>query len=151
MSQGCIRAYASTRFFCKNQVQQLLDIDGALHMTYDDFNCFCESLPATNYVMQWGGSHVWKVGAKVFAIGGWADADANPAFTFKVEPMAFAVLCDQPGLRPAPYFASRGMKWIQCYAKPRPSDAQLKELLQDSHRIVARGLTKKARKDLGLD
>lgn len=120
-------------------------------MTYDDFNRFCESLLATNYVMQWGGSHVWKVGAKVFAIGGWADENANPAFTFKVEPMAFDVLSDQPGLRPAPYFASRGMKWIQCYAKPGPSDAQLKELLQDSHRIVARGLTKTARKDLGLD
>ena len=117
-------------------------------MTYDDFNRFCGHLPATSYVMQWGGSHVWKVGAKVFAIGGWADAEA---FTFKVDPMAFDVLSSQPGLRPAPYFASRGMKWIQCYAKPGPSDAQLKDLLRESHRIVARGLTKKARGDLGLD
>ena len=136
---------------CENRVSLPLELEDALDVTYDDFNRFCERLPATNYVMQWGGSHVWKVGAKVFAIGGWADADANPAFTFKVEPMAFDVLSDQPGLRPAPYFASRGMKWIQCYAKPGPSDAQLKDLLQDSHRIVAGGLTKKARKDLGLD
>ncbi|MCR6659935.1 MAG: hypothetical protein NVV72_11555 [Asticcacaulis sp.] len=24
-------------------------------------------------VVQWGGAHVWKVGGKVFAIGGWHD------------------------------------------------------------------------------
>lgn len=40
-------------------------------MTYDEFNAFCESQPATSYVMQWNNSHVWKVGGKVFAIGGW--------------------------------------------------------------------------------
>ncbi|MEG3695136.1 MmcQ/YjbR family DNA-binding protein, partial [Vibrio coralliirubri] len=34
-------------------------------MTYDEFNAFCESLPATSYVMQWNNSHVWKVGGKV--------------------------------------------------------------------------------------
>lgn len=118
-------------------------------VTYDDFNRFCEALPATNYVMQWGGSHVWKVGTKVFAIGGWADE--APAFTFKVDAIAFDVLSTQPGLRPAPYFASRGMKWIQCYAKPGPSDAQLEALLRESYRIVALGLTKKSRRELGLD
>jgi len=39
-------------------------------MTYEEFNDFCGSLAATSYVVQWGGSHVWKVGGKVFAIGG---------------------------------------------------------------------------------
>lgn len=29
-------------------------------MTYEEFNQFCGSLPATSYVMQWGDSHVWK-------------------------------------------------------------------------------------------
>ena len=40
-------------------------------MTYDEFNEFCSALPATSHVIQWGESHVWKVGEKVFAIGGW--------------------------------------------------------------------------------
>ena len=40
-------------------------------MTYEEFNAFCGGLPATTYVVQWGGAHVWKVGGKVFAIGGW--------------------------------------------------------------------------------
>lgn len=117
-------------------------------MTYEAFNKLCEGLPATTYVMQWGGAHVWKVGGKVFAIGGWAKD--RPAFTFKVDPIAYDILSDQPGLRPAPYFATRGMKWIQHYAQPGPSDAQLRALVVESHRIVALGLTKKRRRELGL-
>jgi predicted DNA-binding protein (MmcQ/YjbR family) len=46
-------------------------------MTYDDFNAFCGALPATTYGMQWGGAHVWKVGDKIFAVGGWEEAQAG--------------------------------------------------------------------------
>ncbi len=117
-------------------------------MTYDEFNAFCRALPATSYVMQWGGSHVWKVGGKVFAIGGWADGEA--AFTFKVNDIAYEMMKDQPGLRPAPYLTSRGMKWIQHYASPGLADAELKDYLRESHRIVALGLSKKKQRELGL-
>ena len=117
-------------------------------MTYEEFNAFCRALPATGYVMQWGGSHVWKVGGKVFAIGGWADG--QPAFTFKVNDLSYEVLKEQPGLRPAPYLASRGMTWIQDYAKPGLSDDELRDYLRQSHRIVASGLSKKKQRELGL-
>ncbi len=117
-------------------------------MTYDEYNAFCEALPTTTYVMQWGGSHVWKVGGKVFAIGGWADGEE--AYTFKVSDISFEILGDQPGLRPAPYLASRGFKWIQHYAKPGLANAELKDYLQESHRIVALGLSKKKQRELGL-
>jgi len=117
-------------------------------LTYDEYNAFCGALPATTYVMQWGGSHVWKVGGKVFAIGGWVDEEAG--FTFKVNEIAYEMMKDQPGLRPAPYFASRGFKWIQHYASPGLADAELKDYLRESYRIVARGLSKKKQRDLGL-
>jgi predicted DNA-binding protein (MmcQ/YjbR family) len=100
-------------------------------------------------VVQWGGSHVWKVGGKVFAIGGWDDGQ-EAHITFKVSGVAYELLQQQPGLRPAPYLASRGMKWIQHYAKPGLADRDLKRYLQESHRIVALGLSKKQRKVLGL-
>src|SRR5262245_10926551 len=119
-------------------------------MTYDDYNAFCGSLPATTHVVQWGGSHVWKVGGKVFAIGGWDDGQ-EPHFTFKVSEIAYEVLRDRKGLRPAPYLASRGMKWIQHYAKPGLSDRALRDYLRESHRIVALGLSRKSRKALGLE
>ena len=117
-------------------------------MTYDEFNAFCRALPATTYVVQWGGSHVWKVGGKVFAIGGWDDG--APRFTFKVTKLSYEILKDQPGLRPAPYLAARGMTWIQHYDAPGLADDALKDYLRQSHRIVAAGLTKKLRRELGL-
>ena len=117
-------------------------------MTYEEFNAFCEELPAPTYVMQWGGSHVWKVGGKVFAIGGWADD--QEAYTFKVSEIAFEMLREEPGLRPAPYLASRGMKWIQHYSDPGLTDEDLKDYLRQSHRIVAQGLSKKKQRELGL-
>src|SRR5271163_2014968 len=90
-------------------------------MTYKEFNKLCRGLPATTYVMQWGGSHVWKVGGKVFAIGGWQEEEAS--FTFKVSDIAYEMLKEQPGLRPAPYLASRGLKWIQCQRRSKNASA----------------------------
>jgi predicted DNA-binding protein (MmcQ/YjbR family) len=119
-------------------------------MNYDDYNNFCRTLPATTYVVQWGNSHVWKVGGKVFAIAGWEKAD-KPAFTFKVSELNFDVLGGQPGFRPAPYLASRGMKWIQQYHVPKSEIEELKYYLRESYRIVSLGLTKKKQKELGLN
>ena len=62
-------------------------------MTYEEYNDFCRSQTATTYVVQWGISHVWKVGGKVFAIGGWEKTD-KPAFTFKASELNFEILKD---------------------------------------------------------
>ena len=119
-------------------------------MTYDEFNDFCASLKHTTHVVQWGGSDVWKIGGKVFAIGGWDDG-SGAFYTFKVSKIAFEVLSDQPGLRPAPYLASRGMSWIQHYGEPGLPDKELKDHLKESYRLVSLGLTKKLQKELGLN
>lgn len=117
-------------------------------MSPDVFNTFCASLPHTTYVMQWGGSHVWKVGRKVFAIG-WDEVD-GPAHTFKTSEIAFEMLKSVPGCRPAPYMASRGLKWIQRFAATGLSDEDLRAYLRESYRLVAAGLPKKLRAALGL-
>jgi len=114
------------------------------------FNAFCQSLPHATHVVQWGGSDVWKVGGKVFAIGAWSHGE-HAGITFKVSDFAYEILRDTPGLRPAPYLASRGMKWIQHYGTPGLSDADLKSYLADSHRIVSLGLPKKKQMELGLN
>ncbi|MEQ1952269.1 MmcQ/YjbR family DNA-binding protein [Mesorhizobium sp. CN2-181] len=119
-------------------------------MTLDGYNAFCASLSATTHVVQWGGAHVWKVGGKVFAIAGWSDGDGL-AVTFKTSEMAFDILKDQPGCRPAPYLASRGMKWIQRRTDESMDDQALRDYLRESRRLVALGLTKKVRRELGLD
>ena len=119
-------------------------------MTYEEFNAFCGGLPATTHVVQWGDSDVWKVGGKVFAIGGWQKSD-KPAYTFKTSDLNFDFLSDQPGYRPAPYLASRGMKWIQQCAVTDAEDDALEYYLRESHRIVSLGLSKKKQKELGLN
>ena len=63
----------------------------------------------------------------------------------------FLFLGEQSGYRPAPYSASRGMKWVQQYDVPDTEDDELKHYLKDSHRIVSLGLTRKKQKELGLN
>jgi len=119
-------------------------------MTYDEFNQLCGALPATTSVVQWGGAQVWKVGGKVFAVGGWSK-DKMPAFTFKTSELNYEFLRHKEGYRPAPYLASRGMKWIQQFAGSKELDEELTYYLQESYRIVSLGLTKKKQKELGLN
>lgn len=122
-------------------------------MKLDDYNTFCASLPATSHVVQWGQSHVWKVGGKVFAIASQWDTgpDASPHITFKTSEMSYDMLKDQPGCRPAPYLASRGMKWIQRMTPETMDDDALRDYLRESHRLVAAGLSRKARASFGLE
>lgn len=117
-------------------------------MTGTEFNAFCRSLRAAAHVVQWGGSDVWKVGGKVFAIG---RAEGRQLWvTFKASGIAYELLKERPGLRPAPYLASRGLTWIQHFAKPGLRDAELRDHIRQSHQLVAQGLPKRVQKELGL-
>ncbi|KCZ57593.1 MmcQ/YjbR family DNA-binding protein [Hyphomonas chukchiensis] len=118
-------------------------------MTLDEFTAHCQSLSHSTYVRQWGDAHVWKIGGKVYAIANDADGEIAEV-SFKVTPIAFHILKDQPGCRGAPYMASRGMKWIQRTSAETMSDAELLTYLRDSYLLVAAGLTKKLQKELGL-
>lgn len=120
-------------------------------MTLQDFNDYCQSLPHTAHVVQWGGAHVWKVGGpkgKMFAIG-WPEPDGMRV-TFKVTPLAYDILKQQAGLIPAPYLASRGMTWIQRVTDATMDDAALKDYLKESHRLCALTLPKTQQKQMGL-
>lgn len=118
-------------------------------MTLDGYNRFCAGRPAATHVVQWGGAHVWKVGGKVFAIGGWDDGE-ELFVTFKCSEMSFDMLKEQPGCRPAPYLASRGMSWIQRTSDESMNDRALKDYLAESHRLVALGLPRRVKLEIGL-
>lgn len=129
-------------------------------MTQDEFNSYCASLPHTHHVVQWGDADVWKVGAaetkknKVFVVGGWRAQEAGPnvfCVSFHCSEIAFEILSDTPGCKPAPYLASRGMTWIQHYSDEGISDKDLKDYIAGSHRLMSRKLTKKLQRELGLN
>jgi len=118
-------------------------------MNQDQFNAFCGALKASTHIVQWGGSHVWKIGGKVYAIGRFSSKLAG--ITFKASDFSYEILRDAPGYRPAPYLASRGMKWIQCHEAPQLGGDELKQYLRDSHRMIADKLPKRLQRELGLD
>ena len=60
------------------------------------------------------------------------------------------VLPEQKGFRPAPYLASRGLKWIEAQAGEVDSD-ELRDLIRASYRLVIGGLSRKKRRELGLE
>jgi len=123
-------------------------------MTLNEFNDYCASLAHTTHVVQWGGAHVWKVAGKVFTVGGWNGKDKtsedNIAVSFKCSQIAFETMKGAGGVRPAPYLASRGMKWLQRTHEDAISDDELKGYIVDSYKLVASGLTKKLQRELGL-
>ena len=121
-------------------------------MTLDGYNSFCRNLPHTAHVVQWGDAHVWKVGGpkgKVFAIAShWEGPSLD--VTFKASQISFDLLKHKPGMRPAPYLASRGLLWLQRRTGETLDDAALKDYLRESHRLAALNLPKRVQKELGL-
>ena len=115
-------------------------------MTPKAFDQACRALPAVTMDHPWGDDEVYKVGGRMFAVTG-----PSGGLSIKVSDIAFEMLKDRRGLRPAPYLASRGLKWIQHFGKSGLSDAALRDYIRQSHAIVAQGLSKKRRVALGLD
>jgi predicted DNA-binding protein (MmcQ/YjbR family) len=121
-------------------------------MTLDRYNAFCGLLAHTAHVVQWDDAHVWKVGGakgKVFAIASrWEGPNLD--ITFKASQLTFDLLKDQPGMRPAPYLASRGLIWLQRRTPETVDDAALKDYLRESHRLAALNLPKRMQRELGF-
>jgi ATP-dependent Clp protease ATP-binding subunit ClpB len=93
-------------------------------------------------VVQWGGSDVYKVGGKVFAIVT-TDASGRIRVTFKASQTSFELLKEAPGVRPAPYLASRGLKWLQWLDETTLDREALRAYLRQSHAMAMDGLSRK--------
>jgi len=116
-------------------------------VTREGYDAFCAALPHATHVVQWGDASVWKIGGKVFAIGGWSD-DREFAVSFKCSEMSFAILKDLPGVRPAPYLASRGLSWIQRFDARSLSDHDLEQYVRQSYSMILAALPKKTQRAL---
>jgi len=113
-------------------------------VTLDDYEAFCLSLPASTLSVQWGGTHVYKVGGKMFAMHGGEAA----APTFKASDMAFELLQETGVGVAAPYM--QRAKWIKLVSEDALSNEDLRAYLRQAHALIAARLTRKARQELGL-
>ena len=109
------------------------------------FDAFVTSLPGTSLVDQWD-SHVAKVGDKVFTLLSGEGADAR--VVAKCPEESFEILTALDGIRQAPYFAKR--KWVEIASSSPLSEDELRHYLTRSYELVAAGLTKKLRQELGI-
>ncbi|OHB28464.1 MAG: hypothetical protein A2790_15740 [Phenylobacterium sp. RIFCSPHIGHO2_01_FULL_69_31] len=111
-------------------------------MTREEVQACAMALPAATHVVQWGGSDVYKVGGKVFAICG-----LRGGLSFKVSPIGFEVLTRGGPARQAPYLA-KGHWVIVDLEDLEPSDAI--GWIETAHSLIAAKLTKATRAELGL-
>lgn len=112
-----------------------------------EFERFAGSFAGVTFVDQWG-SCVAKVGGKVFTLLHSAgNDDAN--IVFKVPEESFEILTAIDGITQAPYFAKR--QWVSVSEQADLPGKDLRIYVERSHRIIAKGLTKKLRTELGIE
>ena len=118
-------------------------------MTRTEFDAYCAGLLATTNVVQWGNASVWKVGGKIFAVCSSWGKGPDQRISFKCSDLSYMMLTEEAGIVPAPYLARA--KWVQVTDDRALSDEDLKTYLATAHGLVAAKLTKKLRRELGID
>lgn len=111
------------------------------------YEAFVGGQAGVTFVDQWE-SRVAKVGGKVFTLLTTGMNDDIPRIVFKVTEESFEILTSIDGIAQAPYFAKR--QWVSVSEKADLPDADLRTYLLRSYRIIAKGLTKKLRTELGI-
>ncbi|MBK1795306.1 MmcQ/YjbR family DNA-binding protein [Devosia sp. WQ 349] len=109
----------------------------------EKFDELLGSWPGVTFVDQWD-SYIAKVGGKVFCLL----SDGSPRIVVKVSEMSFEMLTGLEGISQAPYFAKRA--WVQVFDTAPLSEDDLLAYARQSYTLVAKGLTKKLRLELGI-
>ncbi|MCI9868895.1 MmcQ/YjbR family DNA-binding protein [Rhizobium skierniewicense] len=108
------------------------------------FDATLAAWPGVHFVDQWD-SHVAKVGDKVFAVLGQRE---NWRLVVKCTEESFEILTSLEGIAQAPYFAKR--KWISISEHSPLEQKELEHYIRRSYQLVAAGLTRKLRMELGI-
>ena len=104
---------------------------------------FCRSLPGATMSIQWGDHQVYKVGGKMFAV-----LSGRGTVSFKANDVAFEMLVETGVARPSPYMARA--KWLFVDDVKQFPAGELRGYIAQSHALVAKKLTRKAQRKLGL-
>ncbi len=109
----------------------------------------CASQPHAATERKWGNVETFLVRRKMFAILVLDARDRPRDLWFKVDAGRFLELTDRPGIRPAPYLARAG--WVAIDAPRRFALAELRPLIERSHRLVVGGLPQRTQRELGFE
>lgn len=117
-------------------------------MTREEFDHYCSGLKSATHVIQWRGASVWKIGGKIFAIHPDLGDGGEHKLSFKCSDLSYQILCELPGIIPAPYLARA--KWVQITTADAMNNEDIRAYLQTAYGIVGAKLTRAKRRELGL-
>jgi predicted DNA-binding protein (MmcQ/YjbR family) len=101
-------------------------------MNVDSVRGYCLSFPQARENLQWGETLCFKVTGKIFAT--LSLASVPPSLCFKCVPEKFAELCEQDGIRPAPYVGR--YKWVLLERLDVLGNEELEDLIHQSYEMV---------------
>jgi predicted DNA-binding protein (MmcQ/YjbR family) len=112
-------------------------------MTNDSIREFCLSLPMVTEEVQWEEHLLFKIGGKMFCITQFGATRCS----FKSTPERYAELVEMPDIIPSSHNMWK-YQWVTCERLTVLPDAEFRELLEESYRLVRASLPKKAQAEL---
>ncbi len=112
----------------------------------DWVRAFCLSLPHTTEDVQWEHDLLFRIAGKMFCVANMEPALVPTKIAFKCTPEKFAELVEIEGIIPAPYMARN--HWVAMIEMDALRQSEIKELIQNSYRLVLEKLPKKKQAEL---
>jgi len=108
---------------------------------------FCLSLPNATEDVQWEHNLLFRIAGKMFCIANLEPAVSPTKICFKCTPEKFAELVEVEGIIPAPYMARN--HWVAMLSIDALRQPEIKELIEESYRMILAKLPKKTQTELG--
>lgn len=112
----------------------------------DWVRAFCLTLPHTTEDVQWGHDLLFRLAGKIYCVANLEPGLSPTKIAFKCTPEKFAELVEVEGIIPAPYMARN--HWVAMIEMDALRQAEIKELIQNSYRLVLEKLPKKKQAEL---
>lgn len=114
-------------------------------MNNEFVRAFCLSLPKVTEDLKWESSLCFCIGKKIFCM---MSTQENISVCFKCAEEDFNQLCERDGIIQAPYLARN--KWALVQKASALNKNEWKQFIKTSYELVAAGLSKKLKVELGL-
>ena len=113
----------------------------------DWVRAFCLSLPHATEDVQWEHDLLFRIAGKMFCVANLEPGVSPTKIAFKCTPEKFAELVEIDGIIPAPYMARN--HWVAMLDMNALRQPEIKELIEESYRMILAKLTKKTQIELG--
>jgi len=115
-------------------------------MDIDKLRELCLSLKGVTEDIKWGHDLCFSIGGKMFCV---ASLETPFTCSFKVKDEEFEELSQREGFIPAPYMARA--KWVLVNQPSKLNKKEWIDFIKQSYELKKASLTKKVRKEMGLE